>query len=47
MTAAAENLKGLIYKEQGSNAEAKTAFEAALAVNPDFELAKENLAGLQ
>jgi len=46
MVAAAENLKGLIYKDQGSNAEAKTAFEAALAINPDFELAKENLAGL-
>jgi tetratricopeptide (TPR) repeat protein len=46
MVAAAENLKGLIYKEQGSAAEAKTAFEAALAVNPEFQLAKENLAGM-
>jgi len=46
MVAAAQNLKGLIYKDQGSVAEAKTAFEAALADNPDFELAKENLAGL-
>lgn len=47
MVAAAENLKGLIYLDQGSNADAKTAFEAALEVNADFELAKENLAGLQ
>ena len=46
MVAAAENLKGLIYKDQGSNVEAKTAFEAALAINPEFELAKENLVGL-
>jgi len=46
MAAAAENLKGLIYKDQGSAVEAKTAFEAALALSPDFELAKENLAGM-
>ena len=46
MVAAAENLKGLIYKDQGSTAEAKTAFEAALALSPEFELAKENLAGM-
>ncbi|WP_439483860.1 tetratricopeptide repeat protein [Cyclobacterium plantarum] len=46
MVAAAQNLKGLIYKDQGSAAEARTAFEEALALNPEFELAKENLAGL-
>jgi tetratricopeptide (TPR) repeat protein len=46
MAAAAENLKGLIYKDQGSAVEAKTAFEAALALSPEFELAKENLAGM-
>lgn len=46
MVAAAQNLKGLIYKDQGSNTEAKAAFEEALAQSPDFELAKENLAAL-
>ncbi|MEX2513686.1 MAG: hypothetical protein WD398_12345 [Cyclobacteriaceae bacterium] len=46
MVAAAQNLKGLIYKDQGSNTEAKAAFEEALAQSPDFELAKENLASL-
>lgn len=46
MVAAALNLKGLIYKDQGSNNEAKAAFEEALQKNPDFELAKTNLASL-
>lgn len=46
MLAAAQNLKGLIYKDQGSNSEAKTAFEEALNANPDFELAQKNLASL-
>lgn len=43
MKAAALNLKGLIYKEQGSSSEAKAAFEAALANAPGFELVQENL----
>ncbi|MDI1324725.1 MAG: tetratricopeptide repeat protein [Algoriphagus sp.] len=43
MKAAALNLKGMIYLEQGSKAEAKTAFEEAIAIEPTFELAKENL----
>ncbi len=43
MKAAALNLKGMIYLEQGSKAEAKTAFEEAIALEPTFELAKENL----
>lgn len=43
MKAAALNLKGMIYLEQGSKAEAKTAFEEALKLEPTFELAKENL----
>ncbi len=43
MKAAALNLKGMIYLEQGSKAEAKTAFEEALSLEPTFELAKENL----
>jgi tetratricopeptide (TPR) repeat protein len=42
MVAAALNLKGLIYKDQGSNTEAKVAFQEALAMNPEFELAKRN-----
>lgn len=46
MVAAALNLKGLIYKDQGSNIEAKVAFEEALAMNPEFELAKRNVAEL-
>ncbi|WP_209328779.1 tetratricopeptide repeat protein [Lunatimonas salinarum] len=46
MLAAALNLKGLIYKDQGSNNEAKAAFEEALQKSPDFELAKTNLASL-
>ena len=43
MKAAALNLKGMIYLEQGSKSEAKTAFEEAIALEPTFELAKENL----
>ncbi|MDN3670162.1 hypothetical protein QWY93_12585 [Echinicola jeungdonensis] len=43
MKAAALNLKGMIYKEQGSNTEARTAFEAALANSPDFEIVQDNL----
>jgi tetratricopeptide (TPR) repeat protein len=46
MVAAALNLKGLIYKDQGSNTEAKAAFQEALAMSPDFELAKKNVAEL-
>ncbi|NVJ84761.1 MAG: tetratricopeptide repeat protein [Algoriphagus sp.] len=41
--AAALNLKGMIYMDQGSNSEAKTAFEEAIELDPSFELAKENL----
>ncbi|WP_186756376.1 tetratricopeptide repeat protein [Echinicola salinicaeni] len=43
MKAAALNLKGLIYKEQGSTSEAKAAFEAALANAPEFEIVQDNL----
>lgn len=43
MKAAALNLKGMVYKDQGSQAEAKEAFEAALASAPDFEMVQENL----
>jgi predicted Zn-dependent protease len=47
MRAAALNLKGLIYKDQGSNAEAKKAFDEALLSEPNFEVVKENLAALK
>lgn len=47
MRAAALNLKGLIYKDQGSNAEAKKAFDEALALEANFELAKQNVASLK
>jgi len=47
MRAAALNLKGLIYKDQGSNAEAKKAFDEALALEANFDVVKENLAALK
>ena len=43
MKAAALNLKGLIYLDQNSKGEAKTAFNEAIALDPAFEQAKENL----
>jgi len=46
MQVAALNLKGLVYKDQGNMEEAKAAFDEALTVSPDFEMAKENLASL-
>ena len=44
--AAALTIKGLVYLEQGSTSEAKASFEESLALHPDFELAKQNLANL-
>lgn len=41
------NLKGLIAAEQGDKAAAKTFYEEALKLAPDFQLAKENLAALK
>ncbi len=43
MKAAAINLKGMIYLEQGSKEDAKVAFEEAVQLEPEFDLAKENL----
>lgn len=43
MKAAAINLKGMIYLEQGSKVEAKKAFEESISLEPTFELAKDNL----
>ena len=46
MKAAAMNLKGMIYMEQGSNEDAKVAFQEAIALDSEFQLAKDNLARL-
>jgi len=46
MRVAVLNLKGLVNMEEGNNDVAKSAFEAALAIAPDFILASENLAKL-
>ncbi|MFD2036566.1 tetratricopeptide repeat protein [Belliella marina] len=46
MKAAALNLKALVYIEQGSKEDAKKAFEEALALEPEFALAKDGLKGL-
>lgn len=46
MKAAILNLKGLINKEQGDKEAARENFEAALALDPEFTLAKSNLDAL-
>ncbi|MBA4299801.1 Tetratricopeptide repeat-containing protein [Algoriphagus alkaliphilus] len=43
MKAAALNLKGLIYLDQNSKVEAKTAFNEAIALDANFVQAKDNL----
>lgn len=43
MKAAALNLKGLIYLDQNSKAEAKTAFTESVQLEPNFKQAKDNL----
>jgi tetratricopeptide (TPR) repeat protein len=43
MKAAALNLKGLVFLDQNSKVEAKTAFNEALVIEPTFTQAKENL----
>lgn len=43
MHAAVYNLKGLVAKEQGNTEEAKSLFNKALEINPDFELALGNV----
>jgi tetratricopeptide (TPR) repeat protein len=47
MEVAVLNLKGLVNKEIGNIDIAKQSFEAALAISPDFVLAKSNLAELE
>ncbi len=46
MKVAVLNLKGMVNKEIGNNAEAKKAYEEALVISPDFKLAKSGLAEL-
>jgi tetratricopeptide (TPR) repeat protein len=41
------NLKGLISTEQGDKAAAKSFYEQALQLAPDFQLAKDNLEALK
>ena len=41
------NLKGMTAREQGDKVSAKKYFEQALALAPDFQPAKENLAKLK
>lgn len=43
MKAAALNLKGMIYMEQDAKEDARVAFEEAIQLDPNFEMAKENL----
>ena len=43
MKAAALNLKALVFVEQGSKEDARKAYEEALALEPNFALAKEGL----
>ena len=45
--AAAENLMGVIYKDLKDMAKAQKCFQDALAVQPDFVLAKNNLDALE
>ncbi|MEY2704018.1 MAG: hypothetical protein RL407_80 [Bacteroidota bacterium] len=44
MKAAALNLRGLVYLDQNAKTEAKASFTEALAIDPNFTQAKENLA---
>ncbi len=43
LEAAAYNLWGMIEKQQGNNEEAKTYFNKALEIQPEFAIAKQNL----
>jgi tetratricopeptide (TPR) repeat protein len=46
LKAAGFNLRGLVYLDQGSKEDAKKAFQQALEISPDFQLAKQSLKGL-
>ncbi len=43
LKAAALNVKGVLFKDKGDKAGAKKLFEEALKVEPEFELAKNNI----
>ncbi|MFC3974880.1 tetratricopeptide repeat protein [Belliella kenyensis] len=47
MRAAALNLKALVYIEQGSKEDARKAYQEAIALEPNFKLAKDGLAQLK
>ncbi len=47
MKAALQNLRGLNLKAQGDMVNAKKAFEEAIKLDPNFEAAKQNLAGMK
>ena len=47
LKAALFNLKGLVYKVQDDKVNAKKYFEDALKLEPEFLLAKQNLAALK
>lgn len=46
LEAAAYNLLGLVEKEQGNKAEARKHFQKAIEIDPEFAMAKENVAEL-
>ena len=46
LEAASYNVKGMIEKQQGNNAEAKKQFDKALEIDPEFMLATQNLEDL-
>ena len=46
LSAAAYNMKGMLEKQQGNKAEAKTLFEKAIEIEPEFVLAAQNLKDL-
>jgi tetratricopeptide (TPR) repeat protein len=43
LKAAALNVKGVLFKDKGDKANAKKLFEEALKIEPEFELAKNNM----
>lgn len=47
LKAAGLNLKAMLYMDQKNKAEALEAINQALALSPDFQLAKDNLAEIQ
>lgn len=46
LEAAAYNMKGMVHKKLGQKTEAKSQFDQALKLEPEFSVAKQNLAEL-